>query len=68
MIVRAPEKQELEVAGNRPLEAVLAELGINPETVVVVRGEELLTRDALVREEDTIEVISAISGGRGALP
>ncbi|AEB11228.1 sulfur carrier protein TtuB [Marinithermus hydrothermalis] len=68
MIVRAPEKRELEVAGNRPLEEVLAELGINPETVVVVRGEELLTRDTRVREEDTIEVISAISGGHGALP
>lgn len=49
--------------GNRPLKEVLLELGLNPETVVAVRGEELLTLDERVGEEETIEVLSAISGG-----
>ena len=53
----------MEVKGNRPLREVLEELGLNPETVVAVRGEELLTLEDEVREEDTLEVLSAISGG-----
>lgn len=63
MILRLPERREVEVRGNRPLREVLLELGLNPETVVAVRGEELLTLDARVGEEDTLEVLSAISGG-----
>lgn len=63
MILRLPERKEVEVRGNRSLREVLLELGLNPETVVAVRGEELLTLDARVGEEDTLEVLSAISGG-----
>ncbi|MEN2982355.1 MAG: MoaD/ThiS family protein [Thermus sp.] len=63
VILRLPERREVEVRGNRPLREVLLELGLNPETVVAVRGEELLTLDARVGEEDTLEVLSAISGG-----
>ena len=58
-----PQRRELELKGGRPLRAILQELGVNPEGVVVVRGEELLTLDAWVEEEDTLEVLSAISGG-----
>ena len=63
MILRLPERKEVEVRGNRSLREVLLELGLNPETVVAVRGEELLTLDARVGEEDILEVLSAISGG-----
>ena len=63
MILRLPERKEVEVRGGRPLREVLEELGLNPETVVAVRGEELLTSDERVGEEETIEVLSAISGG-----
>ncbi len=67
MILRLPERKEVELPGNRPLREVLRELGLNPETVVVVRGEELLTLDERVGEEDTLEVLSAISGGGDGL-
>ncbi|MCH7552704.1 MAG: MoaD/ThiS family protein [Chloroflexi bacterium] len=63
VIVRQPRRKEIEMAGNRQLHEVLKELDLNPESIIVVHGKELLTRDAYVREEDTIEVISAISGG-----
>ncbi|KGQ22142.2 sulfur carrier protein TtuB [Thermus filiformis] len=63
VVLRMPERRELELKGGRPLRAVLEEIGVNPEGVVVVRGEELLTLDAWVEEEDTLEVLSAISGG-----
>nr|WP_267962590.1 MoaD/ThiS family protein [Thermus hydrothermalis] len=61
--MRLPERKEVEVRGDRPLKEVLLELGLNPETVVAVRGEDLLTLDQVVGEGETIEVLSAISGG-----
>ncbi|MER3451773.1 MAG: thiamine biosynthesis protein ThiS [Thermus sp.] len=63
VVLRMPQRRELELKGGRPLRAILQELGVNPEGVVVVRREELLTLDAWVEEEDTLEVLSAISGG-----
>ena len=63
VILRLPEPKEVEVRGDRPLKEVLEELGLNPETVVAVRGEELLTLDERVGQGETIEVLSAISGG-----
>jgi sulfur carrier protein len=63
VVLRLPERKEVEVKGDRPLREVLEELGLNPETVVAVRGEALLTLDEWVGEEDTLEVLSAISGG-----
>lgn len=42
---------------------VMKELGLNPETVIAVQGKTLLTRDAVLSDEDSIEIFSAISGG-----
>jgi sulfur carrier protein len=39
VILRLPERKEVEVRGDRPLKEVLEELGLNPETVVAVRGK-----------------------------
>ncbi|MFN3179714.1 MAG: sulfur carrier protein TtuB [Thermus sp.] len=65
VVLRLPERKEVEVKGDRPLKEVLLDLGLNPETVVVIRGEELLTLDERVGEGETLEVLSAISGGHG---
>jgi len=62
-VVIRHQKREVEVAGRRRVHDVLAELGINPETVLVIRGAQLLTRDAQVGEEDTIELRPVVSGG-----
>ncbi|WP_126252491.1 sulfur carrier protein TtuB, partial [Thermus scotoductus] len=50
LVLRLPERKEVEVKGDRPLKEILLELGLNPETVVVIRGEELLTLDERVGE------------------
>ena len=63
VVIRYPQRHEVEVAGRRKLQDVLKELRLNPETVIVVHGKTLLTHDAFLRDEDTIEVLSAISGG-----
>lgn len=57
------QKREVEIAGRRRVRDVLAELGINPETVLVIRGAQLLTHDAHVGEDETIELRPVVSGG-----
>ena len=64
VILRVPEREEREVRGPKRVSEVLAELGVVPEGVIVARGEELLTLDDVVEDDETIEVISAVSGGR----
>lgn len=62
--LRNPDR-EVEVAGERKVNDLLGELGINPDTVLVIRERELLTREDRVREQDEIEVRPVISGGGG---
>ncbi|MBI2361077.1 MAG: MoaD/ThiS family protein [Deltaproteobacteria bacterium] len=49
--------------GSRQVRDVLRELDLNPESVLVIRNGIMLTRDERVEAEDTIEILSAISGG-----
>ncbi len=60
--LRNPDR-EVELAGGRPVQEVLAELGIDPDTVLVIRDGELLTRRDHVRDEDRLEIRPVISGG-----
>jgi sulfur carrier protein len=60
--LRNPDR-EVEVAGNRKVHQVLAELSINPDTVLVIRERKLLTREDRVSEDDRIEIRPVISGG-----
>jgi sulfur carrier protein len=60
--LRNPDR-EVEVAGERKVHAVLGELGINPDTVLVIRERELLTREDRVTDSDVLEIRPVISGG-----
>jgi sulfur carrier protein ThiS len=60
--LRNPDR-EVEVVGGRPVRAVLDELGVNPDTVLVIRAGELVTRETRLHETDEIEVRPVISGG-----
>jgi uncharacterized protein (TIGR00269 family) len=62
--LRNPDR-EVELAGGRKIHDVLGELGINPDTVLVIRERELLTREDRVGEADVIEIRPVISGGSG---
>jgi len=42
---------------------LLAQLDILPESVLVIRGNELLTRSDALDTHDTIEIRPVISGG-----
>ena len=62
VMLRNP-KREVEVAGNRRVKDVLRELEILPETVLVIRGDELITADQVVSDTETIELRPVMSGG-----
>lgn len=64
VIVHYPNRREVSVRGPKKLHDVFLELGLNPETVIAVRGKMLLTQDAMLSGDDSIDVISAISGGQ----
>lgn len=62
VLLRNP-RREVEVPGGRRVKDVLKELEIIPETVLVIRGDTLITLDQVVAEEDTIELRPVMSGG-----
>lgn len=57
------ENRTVELTGRRRVQDLLRELGVIPETVLVIRGKELLTADAVVEDGDEIELRRVISGG-----
>ncbi|MDP9342908.1 MAG: MoaD/ThiS family protein [Actinomycetota bacterium] len=60
--LRNPDR-ELEVAGPRRVREVLADLDIDPDTVLVIRDKTLVTREERLEQDDEIEVRPVISGG-----
>jgi len=63
--LRNPDR-EVELAGGRKVLDVLGELGIDPDTVLVIRERELVTREDRVVDSDVLEIRPVISGGSGS--
>lgn len=55
--------REVEVKGPRRVKELLQELSLLPETVLVVRGDDLVTEDDMLRDEDRVEIRPVMSGG-----
>ncbi|MGI9016611.1 MAG: ATP-binding protein [Euzebya sp.] len=62
--LRNPD-QTVEVAGPLTVSDMLAQLDINPETVLVIVGDELVTSKARLADDALVEVRPVISGGAG---
>ncbi len=65
VVLRNP-RREVEVPGPRRAKDVLKALEVVPETVLIIRGDELLTADAMLDDGDTIELRPVMSGGRSS--
>ena len=63
--LRNPDRV-VEVSGPQTVAALLKELAIVPEAVLVIRNATLLTRDESLGDADELEVRPVLSGGAGA--
>jgi sulfur carrier protein len=62
VILRQP-RREIEVSGIGRVDKLLSHLDVVAESVLVIRGSELLTTDMPLAENDVIELRPVISGG-----
>ncbi|WP_071515485.1 hypothetical protein [Geitlerinema sp. PCC 9228] len=63
VFMTVPEHREWYCQGGRRIKDILEELQLNPEAVIAICGDTLLTPDEVVRDGTELEVRSAISGG-----
>jgi sulfur carrier protein len=62
VLLRNP-RREVEVEGPLSVGKLLRRLDLNRESVLVVRGDTLVPGDAMLADDDVIEVRPVISGG-----
>jgi sulfur carrier protein len=56
-------KRDLEVAGPLRVNDLVKRLGLNRESVLVIRGDSLVTGDTRLDDADDVEIRPVISGG-----
>ncbi len=64
MLLRNPNR-ELEVRGPISVVKLLNRLELNRESVLVIRSSTLVPGDALLDDDDVVEIRPVISGGAG---
>lgn len=62
VILRQP-RREIEVDGPTRVSQLLKQLDVVAESVLVIRGSDLLTTDDALEPDDVIELRPVISGG-----
>ena len=62
VLLRNP-RREVEIDGTRRVHALLADLGMNRESHLVIRNGTLVPGDELLAADDVIEIRPVISGG-----
>ncbi|GIU93058.1 MAG: thiamine biosynthesis protein ThiS [Acidimicrobiia bacterium] len=62
VILRQP-RREIQVDGVTTVAQLLKKLDLVAESVLVIRGDELLTTDARLSDDDVVELRPVISGG-----
>lgn len=62
-ITLLPQRKQIEIDGRRRVGDILRQLGLLPGTVMVIRGDELVTDEEVVEADEAIEIRNVISGG-----
>lgn len=62
-ITLLPARKRLELAGRQRVSEVLKALNLVAGTVMVIRGDELVTEQEMLEADDEIEIRNVISGG-----
>jgi sulfur carrier protein len=62
VVLRNP-RRELDVDGPLSVVALLGRLDVRRESVLVIRGDTLVPVDAILDDDDVVEIRPVISGG-----
>ena len=62
VLLRNP-RRELDLSGPVTVSALIALLELNRESVLVIRGDTLVPGDAVLADDDVVEIRPVISGG-----
>jgi sulfur carrier protein len=62
VVLRNP-KREIDVPAPKNIRELLRDLGVVPETVLVIRNDTLATHDETLAESDVVEIRPVVSGG-----
>jgi sulfur carrier protein len=62
VVLRNP-RRELDLAGPMSVTKLLGRLELNRESVLVIRGDTLVPGDAVLADDDVVEIRPVISGG-----
>ena len=63
LVTLLPQHKQVEVNGRKRVADILRDLGLLPGTVMVIRGNELVTDQEFVEADESIEIRTVISGG-----
>jgi len=55
--------KEIQLETQTTVLEILKELEINPETVIISKNSNLITQEAKLDDDDSIEILQVISGG-----
>ena len=62
-ITLLPQHKQVQIDGRRRVADVLRQLNLLPGTVIVIRGDELVTDEEFIEADDAVEIRNVISGG-----
>ena len=62
-ITLLPQHKQVEIEGRRRVVDVLRQLNLLPGTVMVIRGDELVTDQEFIEADEAVEIRNVISGG-----
>lgn len=62
-ITLLPQHKQIEIEGRRRVAEVLRQLDLLPGTVMVIRGDALLTDRDFIEADEAVEIRNVISGG-----
>ncbi|MDI6707806.1 MAG: MoaD/ThiS family protein [Candidatus Thermoplasmatota archaeon] len=64
-VILTPEKErkEVELPKNTKIYDLVKKLNLNPDTVIVLRGDTPVPIDDVLAKEETLEIVRVISGG-----
>jgi sulfur carrier protein ThiS len=62
-ITLLPQRQQVRLDGRHRVGDILRQLNLLPGTVMVIRGDELVTEQEFIEADESIEIRNVISGG-----